>query len=301
MITTFIVEEHFEAYIVWKLAILDKLIMPQHNVLLHLDEHGDMGAAKLNVPLKSQGTNLKSIANFSYQELNIENFILPAIYEGLFDKVIWIKQLHGQTSIRGQWYEAISHETDGQKITKRLIIEGSSESFGPGITKRKFLFLKQHVNQITPLKNVCLDIDLDYFSCEQDPLSTCHKIEITKSEYERHLENPYNRLRYFEFGRVDVLKEENHYYYLLNNYLCSDHSALKTDENIILLRIGDAVNRLAQKNIRPQIITICRSRYSGYTPADQWGFIERELVKKLELAYGPLAIRHISDITKDLA
>jgi hypothetical protein len=52
-------------------------------------------------------------------------------------------------------------------------------------------------------------------------------------------------------------------------------------ENEILVRIENFVNNIIVKGVKPSIISICRSRYSGYTPDDQWKYIEDTLLQNL--------------------
>ena len=42
---------------------------------------------------------------------------------------------------------------------------------------------------------------------------------------------------------------------------------------------------LKDKQVNPQIIDIARSRFSGYTPHDQWQFIENNLIERLSALY----------------
>src|SRR5690606_38127164 len=127
---------------------------------------------------------------------------------------------------------------------------------------------------ITELDSVCLDIDLDFFSCIQDPMEEKLTIEISKDEYVRFVDSPYHRIRFLEIGRVDAVKLENKFFLVLNGFTFRERSPLEVDEETILSRIDKAVNVLVTRKIKPQIITICRSRFSGYTPAGQWQFLE---------------------------
>ena len=57
------------------------------------------------------------------------------------------------------------------------------------------------------------------------------------------------------------------------------------DEQTILERITEFTEFLSRNTIRPLIIDIARSRFSRYTPSDQWQFIEHSLLEKLATLY----------------
>jgi hypothetical protein len=72
-------------------------------------------------------------------------------------------------------------------------------------------------------------------------------------------------------------------------------SKLKVSEQEIIRRIDIFLEFLIKNNLEPQLIDICRSRLSGFTPNDQWEFIEQKLIEKLSTIY-ELEINHITDI-----
>jgi hypothetical protein len=112
MIKTFLIEEHHEAFLVWKYAILNNWMPARGNSLLHIDEHSDMGTPRFNTSIYNLNGDTNVIKNFVYTELNIASFIMPAIYQDIFDKVYWIKQQHRLTS---------SHSNDAVKKTLCLL------------------------------------------------------------------------------------------------------------------------------------------------------------------------------------
>lgn len=301
MIPLFILEEHNEAYFVWRYAINKKLIRSRENTLLHFDEHADMGSPKLNLDLKNLNGNLRKLANFTYNELNIANFIVPAIYNDIFCKVYWIKQRHNKVHKPGHLLYVRSFGERGQKlITNRMTIFGNYKERLTELQDiiKQFRYYKYHVKDIVNMKNVCLDIDLDFFSCNQDPLDRKLEIEISAKEYEDFKKDPYHRVKFFDFGRVDAIKKGDRCYYYFNNYLFKDVSPIKVERDLILRRIDEAIEAMISKKIKPQIITLCRSRFSGYTPEDQWKFIEDSLLEKLEASFGELDVVHISALIR---
>ena len=91
-IPVFVTEEHNEAFVVWHAAVRHGLLPARGNVLLHVDQHSDMRAPRFHQPLPEPDADLDEIARFTYQELDIENFIAPACLEGLFDRIEWLQR-----------------------------------------------------------------------------------------------------------------------------------------------------------------------------------------------------------------
>lgn len=82
----FVVEEHHEAFLVWQYAIKMKMISPEKNVLIHLDEHSDSDVPKFDYSIHDITDNFNKAIEFTYNQLNIANFIIPSFYLGIFDE-----------------------------------------------------------------------------------------------------------------------------------------------------------------------------------------------------------------------
>ncbi|MEY3556348.1 MAG: hypothetical protein RLZZ580_2405, partial [Cyanobacteriota bacterium] len=147
-------------------------------------------------------------------------------------------------------------------------------------------------------KTVVVDIDLDYFSCDNQA-GEVWEIEVSKETYESFLNNPYDPIR-IKLGGTAKMKEKNgkSYFYMqrpiMESVLEKDR-ALKVSQAEILERIEKFSTFLIENKIQPKLIDICRSRLSGYTPGDQWQFIESNLIKKLQDIY-PVEVKSIQDI-----
>ncbi|MBX2968288.1 MAG: UPF0489 family protein [Cyclobacteriaceae bacterium] len=295
----FVLEEHHEAYFVWRYALRKGLIRKQGNNLLHIDEHSDMGSPTLNVSLHSLNGDLNKVRDFTYKELNIASFIVPAVYDKIIRDVYWIKQRHDKVRQRGNVLYVRSAENEGkQLITGKLSVLENFEKEKKELQESivPFQFYKRHVDGISKVSDVLLDIDLDYFSCIQDPLRNELRIEITYDEYLKYKQTLYHRIKFFDFGRTEVIQRKGKYYYCLNNYQHVYISPLKVSKEEIISRIETLCQMLQHRQIKPQIITICRSRFSGYTPKDQWEFIETKLLERLGGTYNLQAVTHISDL-----
>ncbi|GCC53237.1 hypothetical protein SanaruYs_34800 [Chryseotalea sanaruensis] len=300
-IPIYIVEEHHEAFYVWHYAIKHKLINRTDNTLIHIDEHSDMASPNLDTAIRTVNTDLKRISDFVYRELNIASFIIPSIYQKIFNKVYWIRQKHNKTNQRSINLYVRSFKRNGKKLSSgrmSLLLKSNSERSSVEDDAIKYRFYKQHIYQLGKLGNVVLDIDLDYFSCIQDPLKKEFQIEITEKEYHRFLSSQYHRIRFFDFGKVQVERKGGRFYFILNRMKQNYKSHLKVKRNIIIARLDETIAKIREQKIRPSIITICRSRFSGYTPDDQWEFIEKELLKRLNGLFVKVDIKHISEIIK---
>jgi hypothetical protein len=96
-IPTFIIEEHHEAFIVWNYAIQQGWLPATGNCLFHVDEHSDMGTPRFNESIHSLNGDMVKVKEFTYQELNIASFVIPACYREIFNQVYWIRQKHRKT------------------------------------------------------------------------------------------------------------------------------------------------------------------------------------------------------------
>ena len=94
MIPIFIVEEHHEAFFIWRYAILQQMIPRTGNALLHVDEHSDLNLPTLSTSLKELGPDLRDTLSFIRQNFGISEFILPAVYQGLFNEIYWMRRTH---------------------------------------------------------------------------------------------------------------------------------------------------------------------------------------------------------------
>ena len=280
-IPTFILEEHNEAFYVWKKCIRQGIIKKKDNLLLHFDDHADMQVPKFNHPLTEiNSRNLNEIREFVYNDLTIASFIIPAVYLGIFNEVSWIR------------YDLPKDETQKLYISsyfndaKFLFLRPNNNKLTHD-DRKEFIYKKIESTRINFLnkqkKDVCLDIDLDYFSCVVDPYTTNEVIiNITKEEYDDFLHNKkYHSLKYL-VHKLEAKEFEGKYYYIINNYNTIYPSARKVSLETINQRIKELINSLKKFQIQPKLITICRSRISGFTPEDQYEKIEKTLLNSLK-------------------
>jgi hypothetical protein len=283
-IPTFIIEEHHEAFIAWNYGILKGLIPATGNKLFHVDEHSDMGAPRFNRSIHELNGDITEIMDFSYNELNIAGFILPSVYKNIFEKVYWIKQTHKNKvkKIINKYVRSYNKEgkyllTSNLNELKSIPVDDDRKDFEYILCTEQFLDYQE---------DVVLDIDLDYFSCIEHPqyLGSL-KIEISEDEFLSFKSNKYHPLRFYGIGKIEVKEANKKFYLLLNNYDEVYPSKLQVDTKSIESRIKSFISHLEDKNITPRLIDICRSRFSGFTPNDQWEIIESMLIENLKSIY----------------
>ena len=280
MIETYIIEEHHEAFLVWQLAKENGIVPPKENVLLHVDEHSDLSAPRCKRSILNLRT-LEDAEFFTYNDLKIGNFILPAIYQGLFGSVYWIKQNHQECKSYQRYVRSIN--TQGKRFTILKTIPEGIDLTNDDV--QVFGLHKQEIEDLDCPEKVMLDIDLDYFSTNEDPREMVDTfIEITENEYESFVNNKYHLINFLG-ANVEAVKHNNQYFYAFHNYDEVYASRLKRSEDNIVKQMDKFMEKLDKMNIQPSLITICRSAYSGFTPSDQCEFIQNILLDGLNNLY----------------
>ena len=262
-------DEHYEALEVWRIDAKGGRL-PAGTTLVHLDAHPDMG-----VPEAGE------------TELTVSNFIVPAITEGIFREMIWVPP---------HWLKA----DDAGGLVNR-----------PAGTPPYFTFWIADVPGVPG--PVALDIDLDYFVCE-NPHEGHVDRQISKAEYEALLSSRRIRMQgtsdeetgfrtesavlarkgsRFEWpvrvDRITDLKWGGVTY--VRGCVCmgayaGDFPVYRPSGEAwrrAVRMVGDA---LKKKAMRPVLITVSRSRSSGFVPKEVVGPLEEAVDAMLREVYG---------------
>lgn len=295
-IPAFIIEEHHEAFLIWHYALINGLLTDGKKCLLHIDEHSDMSIPRLDTSLDALEGNLESIRQFTYAELSIANFVLAAVYQELINEVVWVRQKHRHADEKKLDMFVSSCNDLGKKLlTGRA--ENQIDAVAPGIkTLKRYRYTQTTISQLESIKSpFLLDIDLDYFSCIQNPYDNYEiEIEITEKEFLGFQGDLYHRLRFIT-SKLEAIERGGKYYYLINSYKEVYDSHLKVSDRELIQRVKSFFAQLSKQPHSPELITICRSRFSGFTPVEQWELIEAAVLEGLDKLYG-IDVQHIQDM-----
>ena len=135
-----------------------------------------------------------------------------------------------------------------------------------------------------------LDIDLDYFSCDQAEHRS-YRLEITASAAAEYAGDGRHFLKLLLGGRAAVITEGGRHYFVLRGYRERERCALRTTDLMVKARLAALEWYLTSQSVAPRMITVARSRLTGYTPEDQWQMIEQGLLALLGRMY-PTRIVH---------
>ncbi len=277
-----IMEEHHEAFWLWQYAIRQKLIEPDGNVLLHVDRHDDMQSPVLRTSVKELSSSLDNMARFTYDELGVATFILPAVYQHIFHEVYWCRP-QKKAAVTSRNYLR-SYQQAG-----KMFIIGPDPSPWPHKKswQDRVSFTYYEIGPEARLEltlPVILDIDLDFF-VRNVFQSERQRLEVTENEFRRFQEDKYHflRLNY----RCYAGEEDSGYYVYFYPELDRpiEYPGTASQEETILQKIQRFGVFLHKNDIRPVLIDLCRSRKSGYMPSDTWEFAEQELLRLLQGMY----------------
>ncbi len=278
MIPLYIIEEHHEAFYIWNMATQAGHLPPFGNTLLHVDHHPDFECGLMGADLDVLFRGLEEIREFTYNNLGIAEFIIPAIYQGIFNDVVILKDF--SPILPKPENKTVRPLGSGGLAVEPVTALSRLALKRPEAKHRLFTYRQGGLGDFSTPQALALDIDLDYF-CWDDSLSTvAHKrLEITEAAYREFTENPYHPFRVFPISVVSAIEESGRYYVC---YTCLPKPEPLPTWERVLKRVELFLGWLDRVKISPCMISVCRSRYSGYTPGYVWRDLEEILLARLK-------------------
>lgn len=281
LIPTVLLEEHNEAFYLWHWGISKGHLAREGNTLLHVDEHADLSHPFLRQPVDSLNSAAE-VAEFTYSQLGIAGFIWPAIFAGTFTRLVWVKRTHGRKRIRQYGYVK-PYKGDPLFLSFTYLRT-------PDFVHREKEARIADLDLVTPEEsidlddpNLILDIDLDYIVSNRASQAIA-RCEIAEAEYERLRRDVYHPFRLLIGPALQVEQKDGKLYAFIEPY-SQGFENREISVRVIDDRIDIFVEFLRRNKVRPKLISLCRSKHSGYTPTEWASVIERSFLEKLSSLY----------------
>jgi len=280
--------EHNEAFYYWHKARIDGLFSKPLD-LFHIDAHKDMElpppfSESLYDNTRLQTGDAEFYRRFASTQINIYDFILPAILSGAVRNVYFVypgwrgfKPKRKRISLGSAFGEGKVLKTGIQAPRKNRSLLNKAY---PDMTF--FQYSACEARLLPRNRRVILDIDLDYFAC-RDTITNLmgFELEITEDQYNRQdlffedTSLPYSGIV------ITFAHRDNRYFARIHPKRIPDRLHVPPHEEI-QQEIESLIRTLIEKQIKPVLVTLCRSCDSGYCPKDKVDLIERTLIEKLK-------------------
>ena len=268
-----IVEEHHEVLPVW-LALSEQLRSQNAPpmTLLRFDSHADMQCGCFSMDLRLLPT-LKSeqITQIVLDEFHFDDFVLPAVYLGIFDRILWQRpaEIFGNTGFSEQKYVR-SWQREG-----KCMIFGNGHSSEPESQH----FMWEAASSLPSQLNIdVLDIEYDYFYCTHSPC-IAQRLEISEAEYCRYEQNAYHFAR-LHFRTV-AEEHDGRFELVFYPYNVSFPHPLELEDASLVASVHRFCDTILNTEMQPKLLTFCRAVHSGYCPQRQADIIEEILLSRL--------------------
>ena len=258
-------EEHYEAFFVWHHARNAGWLAESKNILLHVDEHADLRlpVSREQLPARHDAV---AAARYSYTRLNISSFIWPTVYAGVFDKVYWLRRRH-EASAGARSRVKLSFDPQRLPLAWTKSEHGALEPLQTTPSEVACEYTRfEPEDRFRPTAPLALDIDLDYFAVNEPADRPVSRMRLEEAFAREVVENPYHWMR-VEGYPFRVEQDERGHWILVAVEEVPRRPRPPASQS---QGIGDALRRfgahLDESGLKPSLITICRSEYSGSTP-----------------------------------
>ena len=273
-------DEHHQAFLAWWCFFGGRPADKYH--LVHIDEHADFGIPYLTSQIPQKKDGITALIDFTYNQLSIGTFLIPAHYCGFFDQLSWIKPS------APKYCEPLSYSVWSDTRIPNIEADVSDDSTAT--------LLYNEVDwsfELTLGQPWLLDICLDAFACQEYPQPTHLKLEITHSQFEE-LMAPRLDAWHARYGASIRLDEQEGRYYIslmeppISSY--SSEAAIWQEAQCRLTKFREWLETAPQQ---PSLCTLSRSVMSGYTPSFLADRLEGAITEILSGAFGKLGERNL--------
>ena len=289
------IDEHRDAYCCWTYFVNEGFIGESGNYLLHVGHHDDYEIGLYERDLTRMPRTFDEALDFTDKELGIADFIVPALWQGMFGT------FHNLKTVLPASFKDRTHVLllkDGNFLERRRAITPLLEERIKTDPESCRIYAYRegglhHADRIDAA-SIVLDVDLDYFCWDDSLLSVPEKrVEITKEAYGDYLADRNHPLRLLPARTVKPRVVGGRYYLAFLEGAPRDPLP---SERLILRRIDRLISYLGDQDVLPKAIDVCRSSISGYLPAEKAAFVEENFMKRLGELY-PLQMVELPGIS----
>lgn len=285
MIPYSVMDEHRDAYYHWFMMADRGYIPKRGNYLLHIDHHDDMMSGGYAWDMNNMpGTPEEALA-FTDRCLGIADFIIPAVWQGLFDTLHIVRNLVPAPAAAREMMLAYSPQNGLAPSPYLPLLHAQAKKEGDP-ARRFYTVIENGLNEceyFAKAEHMVLDVDLDYFCWDNARGSVPEaRIEITGEAYEEYMSDRDHPFRIIPKRWFCPVEEEGRFYLVYKE--AAEREPLASEE-LIGKRIDRLFRWLDKCNVVPDAVDVCRSTISGYMPAERAEFTEECFIKKLHEAY----------------
>ncbi|MDD3145430.1 MAG: UPF0489 family protein [Candidatus Gracilibacteria bacterium] len=167
-------DNHNHAFYFWYEA-RERGIIGDNNLLIHIDEHADTRDNDKHL-LKPDSLDLEKVFSFTNEVINVGDYIIPALEEGLISEIIQIRNTKNLEDYIEKYYDKSVLEFNLFHSETQPIKDWDSNSLHSinKISKTDFRY-----------NNIILNLDLDFFQKELDFIDYELKKKVIRDAFEK--------------------------------------------------------------------------------------------------------------------